>query len=128
MSKHTDLYSASYSCFCCFCRTPFTHRVGGNRKTPILSRNVGQKSEETVFVIANCRPTGDKWQSKTLFLSIFRPRSSIVDYVFDCRLPGVFQGNGIIAPSYPNHFFLPYFAEKTCFVALIGSISQRRFL
>ena len=26
---------------------------------------------------------------KTLFLSIFDPRSSIVDSVFDCRLPGV---------------------------------------
>ena len=39
--------------------------------------------------IAICRPTGDKWQSKTLFLSIFDPRSSIVDDVFDCRPPGV---------------------------------------
>ena len=42
---------------------------------------------ETVFSIAICRPTGDKWQSKTLFLSIFDPRSSIVDCVFDYRLP-----------------------------------------
>ena len=47
------------------------------------------KSIETVFSIAICHHTGDKWQSKTLFLSIFDPRSSIVDYVFDCRLPGV---------------------------------------
>ena len=52
-------------------------------KTSILLRNVDQKSIETVFSIAICRPTGDKWQSKTLFLSIFDPRSSIVDYVFD---------------------------------------------
>ena len=58
-------------------------------KTPILSRNVDQKSIETEFSIAICRHTGDKWQSKTLFLSIFDPRSSIVDSVFDCRLPGV---------------------------------------
>ena len=58
-------------------------------KTPILSRNVDQKSIETVFSIAICRHTGDKWESKTLFLSIFDPRSSIVDNVFDCRLPGV---------------------------------------
>ena len=58
-------------------------------KTPILSRNVDQKSIETVFLIAICRHTGDKWQSKTLFLSIFSPRSSIVDSVFDCCLPGV---------------------------------------
>ena len=32
---------------------------------------------------------GDKWQSKTLLLSIFDPRSSIDYSVFDCRLPGV---------------------------------------
>ena len=58
-------------------------------KTLKLSRNVYKKSIETVFLIAICRPTGDKWQLKTLFLSIFDPLSSIVDYVFDCRLPGV---------------------------------------
>ena len=58
-------------------------------KTPTLSRNVDQKSLETEFSIAICRHTGNKWQSKTLFLSIFDPRSSIVDSVFDCRLPGV---------------------------------------
>ena len=52
---------------------------------PKLSRNVGQKSIETVFSIAICRPTVDKWESKTLFISIFDPRSSIVD----CRLPCV---------------------------------------
>ena len=40
-------------------------------KTPILSRIVDQKSIETVFLNAICRSTGDKWQSKTLFLSIF---------------------------------------------------------
>ena len=56
---------------------------------PILSRNVDHKSIETVFLIAICRPTGDEWQSKTMFLSIFYPRSSIVDNVFDCHLPGV---------------------------------------
>ena len=56
---------------------------------PILSRNVDQKSIETVFLIAICCPTGDKWQLKTLFLSIFYPCLAIVDYIFDCRLPGV---------------------------------------
>ena len=55
----------------------------------VLSRNVDQKSLKTVFLIAICRHTGDKWQSKTLFLSIFDQRSSIVDSVFDCHLPGV---------------------------------------
>ena len=66
-----------------------SHRVGGNRKMQILSRNVDKKSLETGFSIAICRHNGDKWQSKTLFLSIFNPRSSIVDSVFDCRLSGV---------------------------------------
>ena len=36
-------------------------------------------------LIAICRHTGDKWQSKTLFLSIFDPRLLINDSVF--RLP-----------------------------------------
>ena len=49
-------------------------------KTQILWRNIDQKSIETVFLIAICRP---------LFLSIFDLHSSIVDYVFDCRLPSV---------------------------------------
>ena len=46
-------------------------------------------NRNSVFSIAICRPTGDKWQSKTLFLSIFDPHSSTVDNIFDCRLPGV---------------------------------------
>ena len=64
-----------------------THSTPGRRqsKTPIPSRNVDQKSMETEF-------SSDKWQSKTLFPSIFfYPRSSIVDGVFDCRLPGVIR-------------------------------------
>ena len=53
----------------------------------VLSRNVDQKSIETVFLIAICRPTGDKWQSKTRFLSIFDPRLTIVDYVSIAAYP-----------------------------------------
>ena len=52
-------------------------------KTLILPTNVDQKSLETGFSIAICRPTGDKCQSKPLFLAIFDPRSSIVKSVFD---------------------------------------------
>ena len=61
-----------------------THYTPGRwqLKTPILSL-------ETEFLIAICRHTGDKWQSKTLFLSIFDPHSSIVDSIFNCCLPGV---------------------------------------
>ena len=55
----------------------------------IPSRNVDQKSLETEFLIAICHHPGDKWQSKTLFLSIFDQRLSIVDSGFDCRLFGV---------------------------------------
>ena len=33
-----------------------------------LATNGDQKSLETEFSIAICRQTGDKWQSKTLFL------------------------------------------------------------
>ena len=58
-------------------------------KTLILTTNVDQKSLKTEFLIAICRPTGDKWQSKTLFLAISDPLSSIVKGVFDCRLSGV---------------------------------------
>ena len=70
---------------------PFITPGRRQSKTPIISRNVDQKSIETMFSIAICRPTGDKWQLKTLFLSIFDPHLLIVDYVFDRRLPGVFM-------------------------------------
>ena len=46
-------------------------------KTLILSSIVDQKSSETEFSIAICRQSGDKWQSKTLFLAILNPCSSI---------------------------------------------------
>ena len=54
-------------------------------KTLTISTNVDQKSSETEFLIVICRPIGDKWQLKTLFLTIY-PRSSIVKSIFDCRL------------------------------------------
>ena len=37
-----------------------------------------QKSLETVFLIAICRQSGDKWKSKSLFLMIFDLHSPIV--------------------------------------------------
>ena len=58
-------------------------------KTLIQSTNVDHKSLETKFSIVICRPNGDKWQSKTLFLvMIVDPHSSIAKSVFDCRIPG----------------------------------------
>ena len=53
-------------------------RAGGNRKRYQQWTHADQKSIGTVFSIANCRLCGDKWQSKTLFLTIFDLRSSIV--------------------------------------------------
>ena len=47
-------------------------------KTLRLLTSVDQKSLETEFSIAICRLTGDKWQSKTLFLVIFDPPLSAV--------------------------------------------------
>ena len=55
----------------------------------ILSTNVDKKSLETEFLIAICRTTGNKRQTKTLFLPIFDSSSLIVKSVFDCRLRGV---------------------------------------
>ena len=47
------------------------------------------KIDKTGFSIAICRPTGDKWQSETLFLSICDERSSIVKGVCDRHIFGV---------------------------------------
>ena len=48
-----------------------------------------QKSIENSVFDCLCRPIGDRWQSKTLFLAIFNSRFSIVKSVFDCLLLGV---------------------------------------
>ena len=50
-------------------------------QTSILSTNVEKIVRNRVF---DCQ-----MKSKTLFLTIFDPRSSIVKSVFDCHLPGV---------------------------------------
>ena len=55
-----------------------THRVGGNQKRYQQSTNTDQKSIGKVFSIAICRQCGEKWQSKTLFLTIFNLHSSIL--------------------------------------------------
>ena len=56
-------------------------------KSLIPSTNVDQKSLEKEFLIVICRLIGDKWQSKTLFLVMFNPRSLIVKSVFDAAYP-----------------------------------------
>ena len=57
---------------------PLSYRTGGNRKRSEQSMNAVPKSLETVFSIAICRQSGEKRQSKTLFLTILDLRSSIV--------------------------------------------------
>ena len=57
--------------------------------TLTVSTNVDQKKLETEFLIDICRPTGDKWQSKTLFLATFDSCSSIIKRIFDCGQSGV---------------------------------------
>ena len=51
----------------------------------MLSTNVDPRSLETELLTAVYRPTGDKWQWKTMFPAICDPRSSIVQSVFNCR-------------------------------------------
>ena len=62
----------------------------------ILSTDVDKKLLETEFLIAICRQTGDKWQSKALFLALFDRCSLIVKSFFHCRLPGVLLAEGSI--------------------------------
>ena len=57
---------------------PLSYRTGGNLKRCEQSMNAVHKSLETVFSIAICRQSGDKRQSKTLFLTILDLRSSVV--------------------------------------------------
>ena len=47
---------------------PTPNRIGGKQKRPQQSTSADHKLLEAVFLIAICRQTGDKWQSKTLFL------------------------------------------------------------
>ena len=58
-------------------------------KMLILSTNMDKKWLETEILIAIRRSTGDKWQSKTLFLMIFDPRSLIFNNILYCRLSDV---------------------------------------
>ena len=46
-------------------------------KTLLIDEH-GPRLLEIVFLIAICRQLGDKWQSKTQFLTIFDLRSSLV--------------------------------------------------
>ena len=57
------------------------HNITSDRrqsKMLIISMILDRKLLKTEFLIAICCLTGDKWQSKTLFLVIFNPHSSIV--------------------------------------------------
>ena len=60
------------------------HRIDGSRNVDTIDERRPIKIRNRVS-IAIAHPTGDKWQSKALFLAIL----PIVKSVFDCRLPGV---------------------------------------
>ena len=86
-------------------------------KTLKLSRNIDQKSLETEFLIAICRPTGDKWQSKTLFLAILiRVRRllrafSIAAYTV-CLLEVFFRKQELFSLFHHNRILFDYFSVK----------------
>ena len=56
----------------------FSHRIGDNRKRSYQWTNADQKLLQPVFSNAICHQPGDYWISKTLFLTFFYLRSSIV--------------------------------------------------
>ena len=49
---------------------PLSYQSGSNRKRSEQSMNAVHKSLETMFSIANCRQSGDKRKSKSLFLAV----------------------------------------------------------
>ena len=75
-----------------------SHWIGGNRKRSKHSTNADQKSLEAVFSIAICRHSGDKWQSKTMFLKIVNLCSSIV-LAFSIAAYPVWQGSNLLPDS-----------------------------
>ena len=92
------LFCHNYSLVCIFCYEKAGHKIflasvitldRQQLKLLILSTNVDKKWLEAEILIAIRRSTGDKWQSKTLFLTIFDLHSSIFNNVFGCRLSDV---------------------------------------
>ena len=75
-------------CFCYVFSRPILNKHFRERQSKMsnISTNVDPGPLETELSPAVCRPTSDKWQSKTQFPAICDPRSSIVESVFDCRL------------------------------------------
>ena len=98
-------------------------------KQLILSTNVDQKSLETEFLIAICHSTGDKCQSKTMFLVKFDPHSSIVKSIFKCCLSGVYivcsYQVGIDMVVVPKSQYTLY--SKTCVKQLLSKRPQIGF-
>ena len=76
-----------------YLKTNFVNNPSHTGKAAIKNVNTvdkrRSKSLEIKFLIAICHLTGDKRQSKTLFLAIFYLRSSIVKRVFDCHPAGL---------------------------------------
>ena len=80
---------------------------------------------ESVFSIAICRQSGDKWQPKTLFLAIFDPHSSIVlmFLIAACDSPVQWISCPVII-NFPCHFNMQVFREVQW---LSGSVHDLRY-
>ena len=80
-------------CFCYVFSRPILNKHFRERQSKMsnISTNADPGSLETELLPAVCRPTGDKWQSKTQFQAICDPRSSIVESAFDCRLSNMIK-------------------------------------
>ena len=106
VTEYAALSSSVYFELCLQLIIKHTERVAIENVNTIGERR--SESLQTVFSIAICLPTGDKWQSKTLFLhvAIFDQRLSIVKNLFDLRLSGVLNICAICVFSFPlnnNH-------------------------
>ena len=87
-TNHKHLLSNIYSLCTLLCNLSSNTTPGMRQsKTFTLSPNEDYNRQKQ-FSNVICSLTGDKWQSKTLYLAIFDPRRRLLTF-FDSRLPGV---------------------------------------
>ena len=102
--------------------TLWPHRVGGNRKRCQQSTNADQKSIETVFSIVICCQCGDKWQSKTLFLTIFL--STFLDSVDVFRLPPTWCDSVFSSRLHLDFGCAPFLDDLPCWWQNVRSLAS----
>ena len=84
----------------------------------IRMMNVDQKKLETEFLIAISRPTGNKWQSKTLVVAISDPRL-LIKSVFDCTYP-VWKQNLLFQQKHEKCKLLAHVSDCILMVTYLG--------